>query len=213
MDNNTGTKKRTLAKPIQYGLVIIAASICVCCSIFAFISSGDKTTQQPTQEVVIAVSSPVVSQQNSPEPTVQPSAVLPGLYPADVTVNLEQRGFTCSDVEKGTLYYSRLCKRDESSLLNMAVIIYGSEITTVDLIESVVLQLENPLPDLAIPFLGFMATMPYIGAVPDQARAWVEQEIPTINDAKKESTTEIAGVSYRLYGSMSALTLEMGYLK
>lgn len=136
---------------------------------------------------------------------------LPGLQPADVTVNLEQRGFNCGTVEKGDLYYIRTCDK-KSSTYSAHVEIYGRELFTVDFIDSTVLQSSNPDDSIAAAFLGFMATMPYKNSLPADARSWVETEITTLKGNGDRKETIFSGVSYSLFGDPPARSLEMGTL-
>ena len=156
---------------------------------------------------------PTIAPSNTPQPTATEEAtgLLPGLMPADVTVNLEQRGFTCGTVEQGQLYYVRTCTNDTAAY-SLSVDIYGREAFSIDLIESSVLQFANPDKEFAASFLGFMATMPYDGAVQEEARTWVETTLPTLAGQGDIREEVFAGVKYRLYGIPTAFTLEMGDL-
>jgi hypothetical protein len=172
----------------------------------------------PTEATVAAVSPtetiiPIIAPSNTPAPTPTEkiSAFLPGLKPADVTVNLEQRGFTCSSVEQGQLYYVRTCNKDTVGY-SLHVEIYGRELFSVDFIDSTVLQYATPDIDFAASFLGFMATMPYDGAVQDESRSWVETTLPTLKGQGDVREKVFAGVTYRLFGIPTAITLEMGNL-
>ena len=149
----------------------------------------------------------------TPEPTAteESTALLPGLKPANVAVNLQQRGFTCDPLEQVQIYYDTTCRKDsvDSSL---RVDIYGREAFTVDLIESSVLQFANPDKEFATSFLGFMATMPYDGAVQEEARNWVETTLPSLTGQGDVREKIFAGVKYRLSGIPNTFTLEMGDL-
>jgi hypothetical protein len=148
-------------------------------------------------------------------PTLKTEAIglLPGLSPVDVTVNLEQRHFTCTSVKKGVWYYERTCKREEPSIYLFYVDVYGREPFIVDLIETTVLQFSNPDARIASALMGFIATMPYDSAAPEDARAWVENTIPKLSGKPgDDKEMEFSGVKYKLYGPPTALTLEMGDL-
>jgi hypothetical protein len=83
----------------------------------------------------------------------------------------------------------------------------------VDFIEASVLQYENPDTESASSILGLVAAIPYDGAVPDEARAWVESTIPVLSGEPGGAQENIfGGVQYVLYGPPTALTLEMGEL-
>jgi len=161
----------------------------------------------PTETVISTIAPSLTP---APTPTEKAKALLPGLMPADVTVNLEKRGFTCGKVEQGQLYYVRTCNKNTSAY-SLHVEIYGRELFSVDFIEATILQ-DTPDYDLAASFLGFMATMPYDGAVQKEARSWVESTVPTIQKQGDIAEKVFAGVTYRLKGISTAITLEMGDL-
>jgi len=165
-------------------------------------------TPQSTITVV-----PTLAQSNTPQPTPtkEDGGLLSGLMPADVTVNLEQRGFTCGSPYRGELYYVRTCEKSNVDAL-LHVDIYGREAFEIDFIDSAVIQYANPSIDLATSFLGFMATMPYDGAVQQEARTWVETTLPTLTGQGDVRENVFAGVSYQLYGISTAMTLGMGDL-
>jgi len=58
-------------------------------------------------------------------------------------------------------------------------------------------------------FLGFIATVPYDGAQPNEARQWVEQSMTT---AESQSAI-FGGIPFELYGEMAAKTLTIGVFK
>jgi hypothetical protein len=129
--------------------------------------------------------------------------------PADVKVNLENKGFTCTNTEGPNQgYYVWTCNRDTAGV-TLHVEFYARSLLTVDYIDANVLQFVEPQDDVAVSFLGFMATMPYDGAQPDKARAWVAQTLPTITQGE-ERTAEFGGVSFRLAGIPTARFMHMG---
>jgi hypothetical protein len=77
----------------------------------------------------------------------------------------------------------------------------------------VVRQNGNPDNKVATELLSFVATLPYDGASPEDARQWVENTIPTLS-AKPDDAQEavFGGVKFVLSGPPTALTLEMGEL-
>ena len=165
-------------------------------------------TLAPTETFV-----PTTAPSNTPvsTATAETVALLPGLMPADVTVNLEQRGFTCGSPEHGELYYLRTCTQDSIDY-SLYVEIYGREPFSVDMIDSSALQFANPTTEFAAEFLGFMATMPYDGAVQQEARNWVETTVPLLKGQGDIREKTFSGVTYRLFGIPTAYTLEMGDL-
>lgn len=159
--------------------------------------------------------SPVPSETATPTLALRSEATgqIPGLSPVNITVGLEGQKFTCTAVKKGTIYYERTCTRGLPSVNLIQVRISGREPSIVDQIEISILQNENPENKTAQEVLGFIAAMPYDGAAPEEAKAWVESTIPAVN-GKPGGTQEtvIGDVKYVLGGSVTALTLEMGEL-
>lgn len=146
-------------------------------------------------------------------PTVTPFvAGIPGLHPADIKVNLEDREFECGDVEEGVTHYLWTCRR-EVSTIEFVVTFYARSLDTVDFLNAVVLQPASPAVEIASPVLGFMATMPYDNADPDAARAWVEETLPTLKGQGDIRTAEFGGVPFELFGSPEALSLQYGILE
>ena len=188
------------------------------CSVPIAIFSPSTPTPEVTKTTVATIAPtetnvPTMAPSNTPQPTAteESTALLPGLMPANVTVNLEQRGFTCDSLEQVQIYYARTCTKDSVDY-SLRVDIYGREAFAVDLIESSVLQFANPDKEFAASFLGFMATMPYDGAVQEEARNWVETTLPSLTGQGDVREKVFAGVKYRLYGIPTAFTLEMGDL-
>jgi hypothetical protein len=148
-----------------------------------------------------------------PTPNAKVTGQLPGLSPRNVTVSLEEQKFTCTQVKKGVVYYERTCTRGVPSVQVFHVVISGREPFLVDFIEASVLQYEKPDIEIANSILGFIATMPYEGATPEDARAWVESTIPDLSSEPGGAQEMVfGGVKYVLYGKPTALTLEMGEL-
>jgi hypothetical protein len=131
----------------------------------------------------------------------------------NVTVSLEAQKFTCTNVKKQGSYHQRACTRGVPSVEVFTVVIAGREPFVVDHIEASVMQHNDPDLEIATSILGLVASMPYDGAMPEEARAWVERSIPVLS-AEPGGVQErvFGGVQYILYGPPTALTLEMGAL-
>ena len=138
---------------------------------------------------------------------------LAGLAPMNVTVNLEQRNFICTVVKKGPVYYERTCTKGLPEVNLTQVVISGRETSIIDFIETSVYQKKNPDPMIAGEILGFIASMPYEGAVPKDAKLWVESTIPALGLTPGHSQeASFGGVKYVLHGSLTKLILEIGEL-
>ena len=174
------------------------------------IHATETTGPSPTDEVVPSRTL-APTHTRPPTPTTQPSG-LPGLAPADVTVNLEDRGHTCSSAEAtydGGFVWS--CTRETIDML-LYVDIYSRSLVTVDMLDASVIFFGSPDDELASQFLGFLATMPYDGSQPLDAREWVETTLPTIRTAGDVRETTICGVAFQLFGIPTARSLQMGDL-
>jgi hypothetical protein len=220
---------------VKFGLIgaLALIGITLCCCLIVLVSNivnpptagapsatpGSDTTEEPSATSPAPTTEPTVAATSTIEPsTVQATtaapAAIPGLNPADVTVNLEERGFTCSGPELGELYYHRVCEGDETSLVHMVVEIYGRELFTVDYISATVFQfVDQPSDELSGTFLGYLATLPYDGATPEEARAWVEETLPTVQGDGGTQSTTFGGVPYELLGPPTARILTMGRLE
>jgi len=189
-------------------------------------SCGVKAQETPTQGAnSVVISTFTAAPTNSPAPleiltsTVEPTpnskatGQLPGLSAVNVTVNLEGQEFTCTQVKKVAGHYERTCLKGLPSTNLFQVVIFGREPFAVDFIRTSVRQNETPDNKIATELLSFMAALPYDGATPEDARAWVESTIPTLSGETVDSQEMVfGGVKYVLSGPPTALTLEMGEL-
>lgn len=219
---------------VGVGAIIFA---CILCSIIGMllpdseeaVISEENLVQTSMAEILqTAVASPTQEEEAEQSlgeevfPTeTEPTRVasIPGSNPADIILSLEDRGFTCGSVEvwegnedfPGDLYY-REC-RSSSSGYDLIVEILGYELLEVDSVQATALDYTEPFGDLAIDFLGFMATIPYDGAEQEAARAWVEETLPTIVENGDVRIMSFGGVAYSLYGIPTARTLEIGAIE
>jgi hypothetical protein len=142
-------------------------------------------------------------------PTASRSAGIPNLAPADIRLNLEQRGFTCSNAQEVDKVIIWECEKRINDTI-MTVSYFSDRIITVNGIEAVILQMGSPSQEIAQEFLGFIATLPFIEAEEKQedARNWVETTIPTLSSAEQSATW--SGVDFLLTGNNSAIILRIG---
>lgn len=128
------------------------------------------------------------------------SKFIPGITAADVKLNFTDRGFTCdgprmtNDEDLGSfVLYSCELKTDEYELL---VEFDGESVTDVLSVQGTVLNFSNrTLEDVASEFIGYVATLPYEGSNPEEARAWAQQNIGV------KAETEIGGVKFDSAGT------------
>ena len=128
---------------------------------------------------------------SKPEP--EPKNI-PGLTPQAVYLNLENRGFECSEPElMGSEDEVRwTCKKQETKG-EYLVEISSKDANSVRLVEAKVVSNGPARADaLAQDFLGYVAGVPYEGAQPKEAKGWVERNVGSMASA------EVGGVSYTL---------------
>jgi hypothetical protein len=209
------TKQRTRYWiPIEFITILFLVSL----------ACGNSAT--PTQKIILTStdtttlftpSPPINTLIPSPQPTntelaISEIGLLPGLQPEDVKLNLENINFSCA------LIYSPIstdptykweCKRETTDFL-VLVEIWSKSLLTVDFIRSGVLQYGNPDDALAIYFLGYMATMPYDGAEPQNAKTWISDTLPSITESGDIRSATFGGIGFSLYGIPTARFLDIG---
>ena len=137
---------------------------------------------QPTREV------PSPSATNRPRPSTprtRSPPVVPGLTSADVRVNLENRGFKCRGPRQERTRVSWLCEDGSDSNVSYRVEYLGRHSTAIEYVTASVMQY-GPVPSdlVAAQFLGYVATLPYRGAQPDQAREWVATNVGAFSEQR-----------------------------
>lgn len=99
---------------------------------------------------------------------------IPGLTAADVKLNVENRGLTCTGpnpLENGITYTCSATSTDGNT--QWQVELFGSDPTTIRSVIATVMWLGTGSADPAMDdFLGYIATLPYDGSTPEDARAW-----------------------------------------
>jgi hypothetical protein len=157
-----------------------------------------EVAEKPSQE----------QQQKKPEAKPEPESAprnIPGLTPQVVYLNLENRGFKCSEPElMGHQNEVRWTCEKQETHGEYSVEINSSDANSVRLIEAWVISNEPARADaLAQDFLGYVARTPYEGAKPEEAKAWVEQNVGS------KVSAEFGGVSYTLGGKAGRRFLEL----
>jgi hypothetical protein len=134
------------------------------------------------------------------------SGVLPGLVAADVYVRLERRGFNCSGPTRAGGLQDWYCTKDVSWIVSYFVHIVGSDAFHVKLISaSVFVYAEGRRPNaFAAPVLSSVATVPYRGADPARASAWVRAYVGTRRQALR-----IAHARFMVFGNARARFLNI----
>jgi hypothetical protein len=165
-----------------------------------------EVAKKPSQDHQQHKSGP--KRESKPEPKPEPSNI-PGLTPQDVYLDLENREFTCSEPElmqpEDEVRWT--CER-QGTKGRYLVEISSKDANSVRLIKAWVISHERARADaLAGDFLGYVATVPYEGAQPEKAKAWVEQNVGS------KASAEFGGVSYTLGGKADRRFLELEKLE
>jgi hypothetical protein len=145
---------------------------------------------------------PAATPTATPRPTATPVPIedsvaqfgsqIPGLTAADVTINLEDRGHTCEGPNEFLDGVEYLCELDTDPIYVERVEIVGMSPTEIRSVESAYFWFGDPtqMDARADDFLGYMATLPYEGAAPADARTWVQ--------ANTSGTTTFGPATYEL---------------
>lgn len=122
---------------------------------------------------------------NQPAVTVAPSIestplaanVLPGLQPVDVYLNLTNKGFTKEGPKQvGDQLYWKIS--ETTAAHSYFVEIYGPTASTVSLVQANALNFSDADTNtVAQDFFGYIATIPYDGATPANAKKWAHSNI------------------------------------
>ena len=153
---------------------------------------------------------PKPERKRGPKPEAKPApSNIPGLTPQDVYLNLENKGFKCSEPElmgpEDDVRWT--CERHEAKGEYM-VEINSKDANSVRLLKAWVISHEPARTDaLAEDFLGYVARVPYEGAQPDEAKEWVEQSVG------RKASAEFGGVSYTLGTKAGRRSLELQKLE
>jgi len=168
-----------------------------------------KQEQKPQPETVKdEVAKKPSQEEQKPEPGPAPRNI-PGLTPQEVYLNLEIRDFKCSEPElMGPDNQVRwTCEKQEANG-EYLVEINSSDANSVRLVEATVITSDPAHADaLAQDFLGYVATIPYEGAHPEEAKAWVKQNVGS------KASAEVGGVSYTLGGKAGRHFLKLENLE
>ena len=128
---------------------------------------------------------------------------LPGITAVDVTLNLEEKGFKTS-------HSSTVLGQTWRAKLDIDGTKYEAEAfgEASHLISSITATVSVPpgkdAGEIAKSFLAMMATLPYDGSRPDEAKSWVLE-----NAGKHDVSHKIGTVTFHLYATSSMCWLEV----
>lgn len=123
--------------------------------------------------------------------------LIPGVQPVDVHGSLEKQGFNVkfSGTEPSLLWE---CRSEEPGITYVAEV-YGRAVEKLSYVRATVITDGITDASLGLPFLGFVASLPYDGADPEQARAWVE-----LHGNTDGAHTEFGGVNFTISAPTNA---------
>lgn len=126
------------------------------------------------------------------------SGVIPGLAPVDVYLNLESKGFTTKK-NFGKEQSDFVCSLEEGGAqYNATIYMPAPGVQDVSVVTAMLLNVGQPeaMTDTqARGFFGYISTLTYNNAAPDEARAWVEANLG------KNAETSIRGVRFQLFAN------------
>lgn len=101
-----------------------------------------------------------------------------GLTHADLSLNLEKRGFKCSATQGQTMRLYRCESSEAGGQVSYDVSYMGANATTIAQVTATVLQYGSaPSDRVAAQFLGYIASIPYDGGQPADTRRWAEGNV------------------------------------
>ncbi len=164
---------------------------------------SSQTTASPT--VAIGATAPVAPQaarptvaltrSPSPTPSATVSPFISGMAFIDIKGNLEGRDLATCREGRGTSAWSLTCNGVTASVV-LEVVALGDDPTKVAYVQATSTQTTTASDRIAAAVLGFIATLPYDGAQPQQARSWVESNISATAPATgKAGATTVIGAA------------------
>lgn len=183
-------------------------------------SSGAPKTEPPTSTATSTSSSTTTttappttttSPPTTPAPTTPPTSAssepqlshktIPGLVAVDFYGNMTKVGWKCTGPNKSANLANWDCKDPTDPIGTAAVMGWSpTEILKVQIMVS-----RANAPEV----LGYVATLPYTGAQPAEAQAWVKQALTTVSQGNPAETT-FGGVPYEVTAAGDTAALSIG---
>ncbi len=155
---------------------------------------------------------PVNSSRNEENPpNATATANIPGLIPADAILFLEDRQFRCKEIKDlpGTYHWD--CVQEGKTTL-IEVGIFTKLLDRVELIDTNFHQDGIPEDAAAIEVFKKISEMTFPNEGWDDVQTWLEQTLPTIEIAGDTRSKTIDGIQYRVYGTETDRSFEIGFL-
>ena len=176
---------------IPGGVEIFGVALAYGDKAFTGINGGGKPVSLTLVTATPAAAPPAAVKQAAPE------RFIPGLAAVDVHGNLTNKGFALEKIQADGKE-SWICKlQDSTGILTGDA--YGQSATKILSVQGTAVSF-NPsnINSVAGEFLGFLASLPYEGSSPAQARAWVVANI------HHDSVTRIGGVKFEIFAKAPA---------
>lgn len=125
-------------------------------------------------------------------------------------MSLKGKGLDCTGIRLGKEFNSWECRTPKATaaISEMIAEVWGPDASSVGWINAQAFQYVRPSDDVASAFLGYVATVPYTGAQPAQARRWVEDNIGRV-DTGKPAVMTIGAARFELVGPPTARFLQI----
>jgi len=201
---------------IVLGILALLA-LCACGSCAGLVSLGrsssdTSSTETPIQQAPVAEDSTLAD-----SATDDWGPGIPGLAKPDVTINLEDRyGLEFGEDSYGADGMSSTLGSGTDPVTGAMLdcMVYWTLENgeyRVPLVEFSCIAPTNPddINAAASAYLGYCATIPYTGADPAAAKAWIEENIAAANTQGQVLETVIGDARFTLYGADQVRTLEI----
>ncbi len=129
----------------------------------------------------------------------------PGLNASDIYLNLKKRGFDCVGPKSSKIGVSWYCQDERFSTRSWSVTIRGEGYSQLTFVTATSLNYGKGSSDeIAREFLGFVASLPYEGAEPAKAKAWVLRNV-----GKRNVSYRIGAARFELSSNARARILDI----
>jgi len=164
------------------------------------VGGGKKSTTSSPINTQVQQEQPQAKNNQSSEPPI------PGMTAADVKLNLENLGFTCTGPELGKdKLVSWECK-EETQEHNFFVEVLGNGPLEILSVQATALNYsKEPTNAVVKDFIGYIASVPYTEADQKHARDWVGANI------SQSADTVISGVRFTLSGNDRTRILQIAH--
>jgi hypothetical protein len=157
---------------------------------------------------------PISSQKITPSKSLMEIHPIPGLSSSSTLTYLSKSGFQCGQPLPFNDIFNKIFCEKTMSESSMVAWVFTTKDNSVYLIDANISQLSNPSDDIAVKGLLTIAGLPYEGSQPDLAYQWIAITMPKLSGEPADiKETSLAGIRFRLYGTPSDRSLEIGEIQ